>query len=151
MNKAGLLFLFWVVSTVWPGSFCVDAKETISGSNVFLARGNGIALISGSGNIELEGTGFIMLSGDDVVEILEGQGDRIELEDGRIIYLNLIGKVIISGEEMEIECGGANIYLRATCNGKAVLIGFGFYRAGLKMGLWNSEGVEIELKNLDEG
>ena len=150
MKKRAVLTILILMTFVLAG-FSAYGQSAAGGSGVFVARGNGIAVISGSGSVELVTNGFLMIGGDAEVTFLEGEADGIELEDGGIMYINLDEKVTVSGEDMEVTCGGTIIYMRANCSCDVFLIGSGCYRTGLKVGFWNSDGVEIGIETLDEG
>ena len=149
MKKKAVLTISIFMTFVLAG-YSAYGQSTAVGSGVFVARGNGIAVISGSGSVELVTNGFLMISGDAEVGFFGEEADGIELEDGGVMYINLDEKVTVSGEDMEVTCGGTIIYMRATCSCDVFLIGSGCYRKGLKVGFWNSDGVEIGTENLDE-
>lgn len=148
--KKGVVLTILIFLTVVLAGFSAYGQSAVAGSGVFVARGNGIAIISGSGSIELVTNGFLMINGDTEVGFFGEEADRIELEDGGVMYINLDEKVTVSGEDMEVTCGGTVIYMRVSCSCDVFLIGSGRYRKGLRVGFWSSDGVEVPIENLNE-
>ena len=147
MKKRAALTISVFMALVLAG-FSTNAQSAAGGSGVLVARGNGIVVISGSGSVDLVTNGFLMISGDAEVGFFGEEAEGIELQDGKVMYINLDEKVTVSGEDMEITCGGTIIYMHANCSCDVFLVGSGLYREGLKVGLWSSAGVEIGIEAL---
>lgn len=118
-------------------------------STSFMSWGNGTVALSGSGLIEMKCVGFVLLNSSTQSTTAEGSGEKIELEDGRILYVHFNGRVRVAGDNMEVICGGTDIYIAARLNGTVVLTGTGYYNAGLNRGLWNAAGVPVQIDNPD--
>jgi len=147
MRKSCLL-LISIFLTASSACFLGSPEEAAAaGPGVLIARGNGTAAISGTGSVEIVCNGFVIVSGETEFEIYEDGQAGIELDDGRVLYINLDGKVTVSGEDMEVVCGGSIIYMRTHLSGNVFLTGSGYYRTGWGLQFWNSEGVEISLEN----
>ena len=146
MRKSCLLFIS-IFLTASSACFFASPEASAKDPSALIARGNGTAGISGTGSIEIICNGFLIVSGETEFEIYEDGQAGIELGDGRVLYINLDGKVTVSGEDMEVVCGGTIIYMRTRLSGNVILTGSGYYRTGWGLQFWNSDGVEIPLEN----
>lgn len=132
-----------------PLSLFYFVKLSDACSNNLITWGNGTVALTGSGEIELKCVGFFIVNSATQGTIVEGAGEKIELEDGRILYIDFNGRATVSGDNMEVTCGGSDIYIVARLNGSVVLTGAGYYKAGLNRGLWTSAGVAVLIDDPD--
>jgi hypothetical protein len=113
-------------------------------NDVVIARGNGIVSVSGTGNAELKCSGYIIVTNKPAVEIIGDKGTMIDLDENTSLYINFNGTMVVSGDDMEVECGGANIVLRSRIDGVVFLSGSGYYRRGMKTFFWDADGVTLD-------
>ena len=113
-------------------------------NDVVIARGNGIVNVSGTGTAELKCSGYIKLTNNPTVEIIGDEGTMIDLDEKTSLYINFNGTMVVTGEDMDVECGGANIVLRSHIEGVVFLTGSGYYRKGMKTFFWDADGVTLD-------
>ena len=119
-----------------------EAVQDLEGKGVLRAMGSGIAVVKGTMDLRLAGAGFLLVDpGEDsdcppVIEVT-GRGERIDLEDGRILFVGFHGRAHIVGSGIKIELAGADLDLFVIGSGRALLKGCGRYRTGLRSTPWN--------------
>ncbi|MEI6128145.1 MAG: hypothetical protein WCQ99_16470, partial [Pseudomonadota bacterium] len=128
-------------------SFFAAGQPSPAEGKVFLAWGSGSSTVSGAGDVEFFCNGFIVVNAATEVQVLQGMVKKIELNDGRVVYQSFDGRIVASGQAMDITCGG-NMYMYARCTGTVVLKGAGGYLAGFTWGVWSFQGVAVSLDSI---
>ncbi len=138
-------------------AFPESAPAQTSAGNVLYAKGHGTVTFQGTATISLNGEGTLVVDENtDVMFIREEESDQPEpecfpTEEGDCVYVELNGKVQLTGENIEISFTGANIGLNAGGNGTMVLTGYGIYiyiiGDSLKSGRWTITGTTIIFEN----
>ena len=118
----------------------------ISSAVVAKLKGSGIVKFKGSGKIAITGEGVIFAGEQGRVD-LEGLSNFFENdEDGnRVFILPEENNVVIEGDNIDISFYGANFGYIVTATGFSHLSarGYGYYRVGLTMGVWTSDGIDV--------
>lgn len=120
------------------------------GIGMLKARGAGIAAVQGSGKARISGHGVLTIhdvDGDAVVEV-DGEGRRVELPNGSVVYFGFRGHAHISGPTFRVVMSGANIRLAAAGKGRVHLEGCGQYVVADDLQPWRDTKVEVELPAL---
>ncbi len=133
---AAALIVFWCSAGSAVG-------QTVS--PVLYAWGSGTVAIDGAGTVDITCRGFMIV--DNATDVYTEGSDwySLDLENGKKLYVSVKGNALLSGNTMDVLCGGASITVNARCNGVVTLTGAGYYVRGLRVGFWDAEGVAVEV------
>ncbi len=120
------------------------AAEDVQGRGVLKAMGSGLAVVKGTMKMRVAGNGFLLIDpGDNVCPLgidINGHGEKVELGDGRILYVGFRGLARIEGCEINVKMAGARVDLLAVGSGRAVLEGCGRFHTRRFNGPWHMPG-----------
>lgn len=121
------------------------ASDTVSGRGVLYARGSGVAEVKGDGRVDIRsfGGGTVHISGAERIDA-QGEGQKVELPDGSILFTGWKGTIHALGRDMNVRMEGVRIAFRAAGRGSVFLKGHGTYRIGDFSGPWSADGVTVD-------
>lgn len=157
MQKTRSRFLI-AAAVVLLVQYLVGAEKVLADDpqSTVYAKGHGTVSFRGTAAITLNGEGTLVTGENARVTFVsedgteEGEPECYPTEQGGCVYIDVSGKVYISGDDIEISFTGANIGLNVGGTGTLVMTGYGIYiykTAGtLKTGRWAGTGTTIVLE-----
>ena len=145
-----VLTVFLMIGLIALCTPCMAQVFPIQSESLTVAKlkGSGIVKFNGSGKISINGEGVIFIGEEGRVELV-GLSNYFENdEDGKRVYiLPDDSNVEIEGDDMEVSFYGADFGYIANVTGRSEISarGYGYYRVGLTMGVWTSDGIDLRL------
>ena len=144
LKSLSVLSLLLLMSLTLTG---IASADVIKGIGWIHAEGAGTARLQMSGNIDIEGhgVGAVYIYGAETMRA-EGQGKRIDLPGGGVLYRGFQGKIEATGSKMNIRIIGGKIDFTAHGKGRVALRGRGTYQTGNGgSGDWQPDGLTLEV------
>ncbi len=149
MKKQNLtIFMFILMLVAMFLVSRVHAAQDVHGKGVLKAMGNGVAMLKGTMKLRVAGDGFLLVDPGESAACplgidIQGRGERVDLEDGRILYVGFKGLARIEGCAIRVKMAGSRIDLIAVGNGRAILEGCGRFHTRKVNGAWHMPGEII--------
>ena len=124
----------------------------LGGTGALRTKGSGIATLEGSGKTVIKGHGVLYINDVDADAMVHvtGDGRRIELPDGAVVYVGFRGKAEITGPTFVARLTGANIELGAVGRGRVRLEGCGHFVVNGDIHPWTKDGALVVLSSPTE-